>query len=156
LAKICLFLLLKIINDKKMIGNKTLTIIKPMAVKKGFIGPIITKITEAGFHISAMKYLLLTIDEAKAFYDEHRLKPFYDELVAFMSSGPIVVAIIEKENAVEEYRHLIGSTDPAKAPEGSIRRLYGTSLQQNGVHGSDSDISAERECNFFFSALERY
>lgn len=139
-----------------MKGNITLTIIKPLAIKKGYTGQIIEKITESGFNIIAMKYLHLTVDQAKIFYKIHKGKAFYNALVKFMSSAPVFAAILKKENAVEEFRKLIGSTDPSKAVRGTIRNLYGTSLQENAVHGSDSDENAELECNFFFSKLERY
>lgn len=139
-----------------MKGNKTLTMIKPVAVKKGFIGPILAKINEGGFRIVAMKFLQLTEEQAKQFYLVHAERPFYKDLVEFMSSGPIVAAILEKENAVEEYRKLIGATNPANAAPGTVRALYGTSLQANAVHGSDSDENAEIESNFFFSKLERF
>lgn len=130
--------------------------IKPMAVKKGFIGPILAKITEGGFKIVAMKYAKLTLEQAQKFYEVHKERPFYDELTAFMSSGPIVAAILEKENAVEAYRNYIGATDPAKAAPGTIRALYGTNLGMNAVHGSDSDENATIESDFFFSQLERF
>jgi nucleoside-diphosphate kinase len=139
-----------------MNGNKTLTMIKPVAVQKGFIGPILAKINEAGFRIVSMKLMLLTEVQAKQFYLVHAERPFYNDLVEFMSSGPIVAAILEKENAVEEYRKLIGATNPANAAPGTIRALYGTSLQANAVHGSDSDENAEIESDFFFSKLERF
>lgn len=139
-----------------MSGNKTFTIIKPIAVKHGYIGPILAKINEAGFRISAMKFLQLTIHRAKQFYEIHKDRPFYRELTAFMASGPVIVAILEKENAVEDYRHLIGSTNPADAEEGTLRRMFGTNMQANAVHGSDSDENAEREANFFFSTTERF
>lgn len=139
-----------------MAGNKTFTIIKPFAVKHGYIGSILTKINEAGFRIMAMKYTHLRLEEAKVFYAVHKGLPFYEDLVSFMSSGPIVVAILEKENAVEDYRELIGSTDPAEAAEGTIRKIFGTDIQENAVHGSDSDENAEIECNFFFSQCERF
>jgi len=139
-----------------MSGNKTFTIIKPYAVRHGYIGPILAKINEAGFRISAMKFIHLRIEEAKEFYVVHRGKPFFEALVSFMSSGPVVVAILEKENAVEDYRKVIGSTNPSEATEGTIRRLFGTNLQANAVHGSDSDENADRECDFFFSKKERF
>ena len=139
-----------------MAGNKTFTIIKPVAVRHGYIGSILAKINEAGFRISAMKFIHIRQEEAKAFYAVHKGKPFYEDLVEFMSSGPIVVSILEKENAVEEYRKLIGSTNPAEAAEGTIRRLYGTNIQANAIHGSDSDEAAEMECNYFFSLSERF
>jgi len=139
-----------------MNGNKTLTMIKPVAVEKGFIGPILAKINEAGFRIVSMKLIRLTVEQAKQFYLIHSERPFYNDLVEFMSSGPIVAAILEKENAVEEYRKLIGATNPANAAPGTIRALYGTSLQANAVHGSDSDENAIIESDFFFSRLERF
>ena len=141
---------------KTMAGNKTFTIIKPFAVKHGYIGSILAKINEAGFRIIAMKYTHLRLEEAKTFYAVHKGLPFYEALVSFMSSGPIVLAILEKENAVEDYRKLIGSTDPAEAAEGTIRRLFGTDIRANAVHGSDNDENAEIECNFFFSQSERF
>ena len=139
-----------------MAGNITFTIIKPRAVSKGYIGPILNKIHEAGFRISAMKMLQLTENEAKTFYQVHSERPFYNDLVEFMVSGPIVVAILEKENAVEDYRKLIGATDPAKAEEGTIRKLYAESVQANAVHGSDSDENAGIEASFFFSRSEKF
>jgi nucleoside-diphosphate kinase len=139
-----------------MSGNTTLIMIKPTAVRKGFIGPIMAKIAEGGFRIKAMKYTKLSLEEAEAFYAVHAERPFYGELTSFMSSGPIVAAILEKDNAVEEWRNFIGATNPAEAAEGTIRRLYGTSLGENAVHGSDSDENAIIESNFFFSATERY
>ena len=139
-----------------MSGSTTLIMIKPTAVRKGYIGPIMGKIAEGGFRIKAMKYTRLSLDEARAFYAVHAERPFYAELTAFMSSGPIVAAILEKENAVEAWRNFIGATNPAEAAEGTIRKLYGTSLGENAVHGSDSDENAVIESNFFFSAIERY
>ena len=139
-----------------MAENITFTIIKPRAVSKGYTGPILNKIHEAGFRISAMKMLQLTENEAKTFYQVHSERPFYNDLVEFMVSGPIVVAILEKENAVEDYRKLIGATDPAKAEEGTIRKLYAESVQANAVHGSDSDENAGIEASFFFSRSEKF
>ncbi|GAB4331726.1 MAG: nucleoside-diphosphate kinase [Bacteroidales bacterium] len=139
-----------------MAGNITLTMIKPMAVKKGYIGPILNKIAEGGFRIVAMKLTRLTLEQAEQFYAVHRERPFFKELTEFMSSGPIVAAILEKENAVEAYRNYIGATDPAKAEPGTIRALYGTNLGMNAVHGSDSDENAKIEADFFFSQLERF
>ena len=139
-----------------MAGQYTFTIIKPRAVTKGYIGPILNKISEAGFRISALKMLHLTRGEARHFYEVHQERPFYDDLVEFMTSGPIVVGVLEKENAVEDYRKLIGSTDPEKADEGTIRKLYAESLQANAVHGSDSDENAEIEASFFFPTSERF
>lgn len=137
-------------------GNKTFTMIKPDAVENGYIGAILEKINAAGFRISAMKMTQLSIAKAGAFYAVHQGKPFYNELVQFMSSGHIVAAILEKENAVEDFRKLIGATNPAKAEEGTIRKLYAESMGRNAVHGSDSDENAIIEGNFFFSALEKF
>ncbi|MBN1340329.1 MAG: nucleoside-diphosphate kinase [Bacteroidales bacterium] len=139
-----------------MAGNITLTMIKPLSVEKGLAGPILAKINEAGFRIAALKMTRLTQDQAKKFYEVHKERPFYKDLVAFMTSGPIMAAILEKENAVEEFRKLIGSTDPSKAALGTIRALYGTSVEKNAVHGSDSDENAIIESDFFFSRLERH
>jgi len=132
----------------------TFTIIKPQAVAKGFIGPILNMISGAGFKIGALKMMHLTRGEAQRFYEVHVGRPFYDDLVEFMISGPIVVAVLEKENAVEDYRKLIGSTDPEKAEEGTIRKKYAESVQANAVHGSDSDENAELESTFFFPSSE--
>jgi nucleoside-diphosphate kinase len=139
-----------------MSGTKTLTIIKPGAVSHEYIGPILAKINEWGFHISAMKLLRLTRSQAMNFYAVHKSKEFYDGLIEFMISGPVVVAILEREQAVEQYRKLIGSTDPSKAKPGTIRKMFAESIQRNAVHGSDSDENAEFECDFFFSKYERY
>ena len=139
-----------------MSGNMTFTMIKPSAVADGHAGSILKMFHEAGFRLVAMKYLQMTPDHAGAFYKIHKGKPFYESLVKFMSSGPIVVAVVEKENAVEAFRTFIGATDPAKAAPGTIRFLYGKNITENAVHGSDSDENAEIECNFFFSELERY
>ena len=139
-----------------MAGTYTFTIIKPGAVNNEHIGPILNKINNSGFHISAMKLIKLRTAQAKKFYQVHRDKPFYNDLIEFMTSGPIVVAILEKENAVEEYRKIIGATDPEKAEEGTIRKLFAQSMQKNAVHGSDSDENARIESNFFFSNSERF
>ena len=139
-----------------MSGNITFTIIKPTAVSKGYIGPILFKIHEAGFKISAMRMLWLTKGEAQRFYEVHKERPFYNDLVEFMTSGPIVVAVLKKENAVEDYRKLIGSTDPEKAEAGTIRREFAESMRANAVHGSDSDENALIESSFFFSGLQRF
>lgn len=136
--------------------SKTFTMIKPDALQNGYAGPIIEKISQAGFKINALKMTRLTSQNASAFYAIHQGKPFYDELVSFMSSGPVVAAILEKENAVEDFRTLIGATNPAEAEERTIRKLYAESLGRNAIHGSDSDENAEIECNFFFSQLERF
>lgn len=144
------------LKHKEMNGNITLTMIKPTAVNKGHIGPILTKIVDAGFKIVAMKFLKLSQEQARAFYSVHNGKPFYESLVGFMSSGPIVAAILEKKDAVEEYRKLIGPTNPADAEMGTIRYDFGSNLQANAVHGSDSDENAIIEADFFFSKLERF
>lgn len=139
-----------------MAGTKTLTIIKPGAVSHEYIGPILNKINAYGFHIAAMKYFKLTVEQAQNFYSVHKGKPFYEGLVEFMTSGPVVVAILEKEQAVESYRKLVGKTDPTKAKEGTLRKMFAESVQRNAVHGSDSDENAERECDFFFAKSERF
>jgi nucleoside-diphosphate kinase len=139
-----------------MSGSKTLTMIKPVAFGKNFTGQILAQIIESGFRIAAMKMTKLTREQARKFYLVHKDRPFYNDLVEFMSSGPIVAAVIEKENAVEEYRKIIGATNPENAEDGTIRALFGTSLQANAVHGSDSDENAEIESNFFFTGLERF
>ena len=139
-----------------MSGNITFTIIKPFAVSDGHIGPILNKIHDGGFKISAMRMLWLTKGEAQRFYEVHKDRPFYDDLVEFMTSGNIVVAILKKENAVEDYRKLIGATDPEKAAEGTIRKEFAESMRANAVHGSDSDENANIEASFFFSGLQRF
>jgi nucleoside-diphosphate kinase len=136
------------------LSNKTLAIIKPDAVKKNKIGQIIAKITDAGFKIKGIKMTRLTKDSAGGFYEVHKGKPFYDELVVFMSSGPCVPIALEKDNAVTDFRKLIGATDPAKAEEGTIRKLYASSLGENAIHGSDSDENAAIEIAHFFSRKE--
>jgi nucleoside-diphosphate kinase len=138
-----------------MSGNLTFTMVKPTAFKNNHTGAILNIINEAGFVLRAMKIIKLTPEQAGAFYAVHKERPFYQSLVNYMSSGPIVAAILEKDNAVEDYRKLIGATDPAKAEEGTIRKLFATSIQQNAVHGSDSDENANIESDFFFSKLER-
>ncbi len=139
-----------------MSGKITFTMIKPDAVEANNIGPILAKINEAGFRIISMKYLKLTREQAGSFYEVHKERPFYGELVDYMTSGPIVAAVLEKENAVADYRTLIGATDPTKAAEGTIRKLFAKSIAANAVHGSDSDENAAIEANFFFSNLERH
>jgi len=136
--------------------NKTFTMIKPDAVANGHIGAILDHIIKGGFKITAMKYLWLTPEKAGEFYAVHKARPFYNDLVTFMSSGPIVAAILEKDNAVEDFRKLIGATNPANAEEGTIRKKYATSVGENAVHGSDSDENALIEGGFFFSQLERF
>lgn len=139
-----------------MAGTKTLSIIKPEAVEKEYIGPILAHISQHGFHISAMKLIRLTKKMAEDFYSIHIGKPFFEGLVRHMTSGPVVVAIIEKENAVKDFRELIGNTDPFEAAEGTLRKLFAESTRKNAIHGSDSDENAIRECNFFFSSSERH
>ena len=139
-----------------MAGNKTFTMIKPGAVKNGHIGAILAKINEGGFRIVAMKMTKLSAEKAGEFYAVHKERPFYGELVEFMSSGPIIAAILEKDNAVEDFRKLIGATNPAEAEPGTIRALYATSIAENAVHGSDSDENAEIEGNFHFAATEMF
>ena len=130
--------------------------IKPTAVNKGYIGKITEKITAGGFRIQAMKMLRMSKADAEKFYEVHKERPFYGELTDFMSSGPIVAAILEKNNAVEDYRKLIGATNPKDADEGTIRKLYATDIQANAVHGSDSDENAQIEASFFFSKKEQF
>jgi len=139
-----------------MNGNITFSIIKPNAVRTGKAGPILAMINEAGFEISAMKLVKMTPEQAEVFYDVHKGKPFFESLVEFMTSGPVFVMILRHENAVEEFRKLIGATDPAKAEPGTIRKLFAVSVQMNAVHGSDSDENALREAAFFFSGFERF
>ncbi|MBE7173125.1 MAG: nucleoside-diphosphate kinase [Williamsia sp.] len=136
--------------------NRTFTMIKPDAFSKGHTGLILDQITKAGFRIVSLKLTSLSSEKAGAFYAVHKERPFYGELVNFMSSGPIVAAILEKENAVASFRELIGATDPAKAAEGTIRKLYASSVSENAVHGSDSNENAQLEGNFFFSQLEQF
>ena len=140
----------------KMLTNRTFTMIKPDAVKNGHIGAILNDISEAGFKIIAMKYIQLNKEQAGAFYVVHKERPFYNDLIEFMTSGPIVAAILEKEGAVEDFRKLIGATDPAQADEGTIRQKYAKSIDANAVHGSDSNENAAIEGDFFFSKLERF
>jgi nucleoside-diphosphate kinase len=136
--------------------NKTFTMIKPDAVAAGHIGAILDKITKSGFKITALKYTWLSTEKAGQFYAVHSERPFYNALVSFMSSGPIVAAILEKDNAVEDFRKLIGATDPSKAEPGTIRNLFAKSIDANAVHGSDSDENAQIEGSFFFSAFEKF
>ncbi|WP_041913498.1 nucleoside-diphosphate kinase [Capnocytophaga canimorsus] len=137
-----------------MLTNRTFTMIKPDAVKNGHIGAIINQITQADFTIKAMKLTQLSKRDAELFYNIHKERPFFEDLVKFMSSGPIVAAILEKENAVEDFRKLIGATNPAEAAEGTIRKKYATSIGQNAIHGSDSNENAAIEGNFHFSGRE--
>jgi nucleoside-diphosphate kinase len=142
------------IKTNKMAGNITFTMIKPDATGAGHTGKIIDKIINAGFRIKAMKLTRLSKEEAGKFYEVHSARPFYGELVEYMTSGPIVAAILEKDNAVEDFRTLIGATDPQKADEGTIRREFATSIAANAVHGSDSDENALIEGAFYFSSRE--
>jgi len=139
-----------------MAGNRTFTMIKPDAVKNGHIGAILEQITASGFRIVALKLTQLTRNDAERFYDIHKERPFFGELVEFMSSGPIVAAILEKDNAVEDFRTLIGATNPEDAAEGTIRKKYATSIGENAVHGSDSDENAEIEGSFHFAGREMF
>ncbi|MBO6760107.1 MAG: nucleoside-diphosphate kinase [Roseivirga sp.] len=139
-----------------MAGNRTFTMIKPDAVADGNTGAILKMIEDAGFKIISMKYTRLSADLAGKFYEVHKERPFYGELVEYMSSGSIVAAILEKDNAVADFRTLIGATNPAEAAEGTIRKLYAKSIGENAVHGSDSDENAQIEGNFFFSQFERF
>ena len=135
--------------------NRTFTIIKPDAMKKGHSGVIIDRFIKEGYKIVALKVTKLSAEKAGEFYAIHKERPFYSELVSFMSSGPVTAVILEKENAVANFRTLIGATNPSQAEEGTIRKLYATSLGENAVHGSDSDENAKIEGDFFFSMLER-
>ena len=137
-------------------SNRTFTMIKPDATSKGYTGAILDQIIKAGFAVKAMKWIHLSPAQAGQFYEVHKERTFYGELVDFMSSGPIVAAILEKDNAVADFRTLIGATNPAQAEEGTIRKKYAASIGENAVHGSDSDENAAIEGNFFFSGLERF
>ena len=141
---------------KKNMSNITFTMIKPDAVKDGHIGAILAKINEAGFVIKAMKMTKLSAERAGQFYEVHKERPFYGELCEFMSSGHIVAAILQKDNAVADFRTLIGATNPANAEDGTIRKLFAKSMGENAVHGSDSSENAMIEGNFFFSDLEKF
>ncbi len=134
----------------------TFAIIKPNAVRTGKTGPILAMINEGGFEITAMRMVRLTKLQAESFYNVHKGKPFFEGLIDFMTSGPVVVMILKHENAVEEFRKIIGSTDPAKAEPGTIRKTFGVSVQMNAVHGSDSPENAASEASFFFSGFERF
>lgn len=136
--------------------NRTFTMIKPDAFSKGHTGAMLAMIEKAGFRLVAMKKVLLSEEKAGEFYAVHKARPFYGELVEFMSSGPIVAAILEKENAVEDFRKLIGATDPAKADEGTIRKIFAENVGKNAIHGSDSDENAQIEGSFFFSGMEQW
>ena len=142
--------------NKHMATNRTFTMIKPDAVANGHAGKILDQIIQAGFKVVALKYTRLSEERAGDFYGIHRERPFFGELVSFMTSGPIYAAILEKDNAIEDFRKLIGATDPQKAEAGTIRNLFAKSIDANAIHGSDSDENAEIEGNFFFGADERF
>jgi nucleoside-diphosphate kinase len=137
-------------------SNRTFTMIKPDAMKKNVQGEIIDRIIKSGFRIVSLKMTQLSKEKAGEFYAIHKARPFFGELVEFMSSGPIIAAILERENAVANFRQFIGATDPAKAEAGTIRKLYASSVGENAIHGSDSDENATIEGNFFFSGLEQF
>jgi nucleoside-diphosphate kinase len=139
-----------------MANNRTFTMLKPDSVEKGNIGPILEKITSSGFRIVAMKLTQLTTADAEAFYDIHKERPFFGDLVTYMTRGPIVSAILEKDNAVEDFRALIGATNPAEAADGTIRNMFADSISENAVHGSDSDENAAIEGAFHFSGREMF
>jgi nucleoside-diphosphate kinase len=139
-----------------MSGTRTYTMVKPTAMRKGYMAAIMNKITEGGFKIVAAKMTKLSKEEAEAFYAIHNERPFFGELTTFMSSGPIMAMVVEKENAVEAYRDFIGATNPEEAAEGTIRKLYGTNIGENAVHGSDSDENAANEIKFFFTDRELF
>jgi nucleoside-diphosphate kinase len=139
-----------------MNGKYTFSIIKPDALRTGKTGPILSMINEGGFEISAIKMVQMTLHQAESFYEVHKGKTFFEGLVEFIISGPVVVLILKHENAVEEFRTLIGATDPNKADPGTIRKTFAVSVKMNAVHGSDSDENAVREANFFFSDIERF
>jgi nucleoside-diphosphate kinase len=139
-----------------MYSDFTFSIIKPNAVRTGKTGPILAMINEGGFEIAAMRMVKMTLPQAESFYSVHKGKPFFDGLVEFMTSGPVVVMILRHDDAVDQFRKLIGATDPAKAEPGTIRRTFAVSVQMNAVHGSDSVENAIREANFFFSGIERF
>ena len=139
-----------------MYTDFTFSIIKPNAVRTGKTGPILAMINEGGFEIAAMRMVKMTLSQAESFYSVHKGKPFFEGLIEFMTSGPVVVMILKHQNAVEAFRKLIGATDPAKAEPGTIRKTFAVSLQMNAVHGSDSIENAVIEANFFFSGVERF
>jgi nucleoside-diphosphate kinase len=143
-------------KNSETMSNRTFTMIKPDAMKNGHAGAIIDRIIKEGYRIVSLKLTKLSAEKAGEFYAVHKERPFYGELVEFMSSGIIIAAILEKENAVVAFRELIGATNPAQAAEGTIRKMYATSLGENAVHGSDSDENAAIEGSFFFSGLEKF
>jgi len=137
-----------------MAKQRTLCIIKPDATDRGKAGAILQRVQEEGFRVLALRQVHLSLKNAQGFYDVHRERPFFGELCAFMSRGPVVIAALERENAVQHWRDVIGATDPAKAQEGTIRRQFGTSLGENAVHGSDSPENGVRECGYFFAEMD--
>ena len=137
-----------------MATNRTFTMLKPDAIENGYMGKIIDMFIQAGFTIKAMKYTQLSEQQAQEFYAVHSERPFYGDLVSYMTSGPIVAAVLEKENAVDDFRTMIGATDPAEAADGTIRKLYAENKGRNAVHGSDSDENAQIEADFHFSSHE--
>ena len=139
-----------------MKNNLTFTMIKPDAMENGYAGDILSLILKSGFHISALKLIHLTNHQAETFYDIHRKKPFFEELVMFMTRSPIIVAVLKKHNAVEDFRKLIGSTNPEDAEKGTVRDLFATSMGENAIHGSDSEDNAQIESSFFFTRNEMY
>ena len=139
-----------------MVTNRTFTMLKPDAVEKGHIGAILDKISASGFRIVAMKLTQMTKTDAETFYAIHKERPFFNDLVEYMTRGPIVAAILEKDNAVEDFRTLIGATNPAEAAEGTIRKMYAVSISENAVHGSDSDENAAIEGAFHFAGREMF
>jgi nucleoside-diphosphate kinase len=143
-------------NQNIMATNITLTMIKPDAVAAGHSGKIIDLIIQSGFKVQAMKLSRLSKEKAEEFYAVHRERGFFNDLIKFMTEGPVIAAVLEKENAVEDFRKLIGATNPANAADGTIRKLFATDIERNAVHGSDSDENAAIEASFHFSGLERY
>ena len=139
-----------------MYSDFTFSIIKPNAVRTGKTGPILAMINEGGFEIEAMRMVKMTLPQAESFYSVHKGKPFFDGLIEFMTSGPVVVMILRHDNAVDAFRKLIGATDPSKAEPGTIRKTFAVSVQMNAVHGSDSNENAIKEANFFFPGIERF
>ena len=139
-----------------MKNNLTFTMIKPDAMENGYAGDILSLILKSGFHISALKLIHLTNHQAETFYDIHRKKPFFEELVMFMTRSPIIVAVLKKHNAVEDFRKLIGSTNPEDAEKGTVRDLFATSMGENAIHGSDSEDNAQIESSFFFTKNEMF
>ena len=141
---------------KLIIMNKTFTMIKPEAVEKNLTGEILQKICQKVFSVIALKKTKLSVSQAKNFYDVHNERPFFNELIEYITSGPIIAIILEKDNAVLDFRNLIGSTDPNEAEEGTIRKMFAESKSKNAIHGSDSNENANIECDFFFSKTERF